>query len=620
VYELFESLPLSIGDCQELRCMQLYFCAYLREIPNSICKLENLMVLHITASQALQQLPSKPISELRNLWTLNLSGCSHLKDLPSIFACCRLRNLVLSNTNITVLPQWVTSICTLECIELEYCTELVELPTGMGNLVNLEVLNIQGCWRLCCMPYGLRHLIRLRVLGLFVVGCGAKFARILELENLDMLSGQLEITNLRYLNDPGEALKACLKQKKKIDCLKLTWWSSSGIQEELVPGVEQDLGVLDALEPPPEITMLEISGYPGPHLPWWMRKQCESSCLKGIVLRTEYPRFHGLTQLVLEQLPNLKRMRGLAEFPSLKTFNLHGMPNLEELWTTTNGLEIGEENSSFHHCFPALSALFIWNCPKLNVRPYFPLSLEWLRLRKSNGQLMSPNGSSSRLLHPHVDESPFSIGTLAGVHLKKLKLEEMTASSSSWELLQQLTTLESLEIRLCNDLRELPASMRSLISLQRLHVDGCSNLVMLPEWLGELCSLQELSVVRTPMIDSIPESTEHLRSLVEMKIVGWGNLRQLPVAMKHLTSLQVLSLEGCSALCMLPDWIGQLSALRLLRIDRCSNLQSLPHSIKCLTALRSLSITGCPDLARRYKKEVGDEWHLVSHIPHVMCY
>jgi Leucine-rich repeat (LRR) protein len=596
----FESLPLSIGDCQELRCMQLYFCANLREIPNSICKLENLMVLHITASLALQQLPSKPISELCNLRALNLSGCSHLKDLPSIFACCRLRNLVLSNTNITVLPQWVTSIGTLECIELEYCTELLELPTGMGNLVNLEVLNIQGCWRLCCMPYGLRHLIRLRVLGLFVVGCSAKFARILELENLDMLSGQLEITNLRYLNDTREALKACLKQKKKIDCLKLTWWSSSGIQEELVPDVEQDLGVLDALEPPAEITMLEISGYPGRHLPWWIRKHCESSCLEGIVMRTEYPRFHGLTQLVLEQLPNLKHMRCLVEFPSLKTFNLHGMPNLEELWTTTNGLEIGEENGSFHHSFPVLSALFIWNCPKLNVRPYFPLSLEWLRLRKSNGQLMSPNGSSSRLLHPHVDESPFSFGTLARVHLKKLKLEEMTASSSSWELLQQLTTLESLEIRLCNDLRELPASMRSLISLQRLHVDGCSNLVMLPEWLGE--------------------STEHLRSLVEMKIVGWGNLRQLPVAMKHLTSLQVLSLKGCSALCMLPDWIGQLSALGLLRIDRCSNLQSLPHSIKCLTALRSLSITGCPDLARRYKKEVGDEWHLVSHIPHVMCY
>ncbi|TVU26297.1 hypothetical protein EJB05_28836, partial [Eragrostis curvula] len=615
----FESLPQSIGDCQELRCIQLYFCPKLREIPNSICKLENLQVLHITASLALQQLPSKIVGQLNNLKTLNLSGCSHLEVLPRIFACCRLRNLVLSNTNVTVLPQWITLIGTLECIELEYCTELEELPTGMGSLERLEVLNIQGCWKLCSMPSGFGQLIRLRRLGLFVVGFGGDYARIWELENLDMLSGQLEITNLRYLKDPREAARACLKQKEKLESLRLTWWSSSGMEEELVPDIEQDLGVLDALEPPQEIMMLEISGYPGTLLPRWMRKQCYSSYLEGIIMKTMDPQFHGLTQLVLEKLPNLKNMRGLIVFPSLKTFNLHGMPSLEELWTTTNGSEIGKEGE-VQHCFPVLSALFIWNCPKLNVKPHFPPSLEWLRLRKSNEQLMSPSCSFPRVLHPHVDETSCSSGTFAGLHLKKLKLEEMTASSSGWDLFQQLTTLESLEIRLCNDLTQLPASMRSLRSLQRLHVDGCSNLGMLPMWLSELCSLQDLSVVRTPMIDSLPQSTENLTSLLELKIVGWGNLNQLPVAIKHLTTLQVLSLEGCSALSMLPDWIGQLSALRLLRIDRCSALKSLPQSIKCLTALRSLSITGCPGLARRYKKEVGDDWHLVSHIPHVMCY
>lgn len=144
----FESLPQSIGDCRELRSLQLYFCANLREIPNSICRLENLKVLHIAASPSVQQLPSKLVGELSNLQTINLSGCSNLKDLPSTFACCRLRNLVLSNTNITVLPQWITLIGTLECIELEYCTELAELPTDIGNLEKLEVLNIQGCWRL----------------------------------------------------------------------------------------------------------------------------------------------------------------------------------------------------------------------------------------------------------------------------------------------------------------------------------------------------------------------------------------------------------------------------------------------------------------------------------------
>jgi hypothetical protein len=52
------------------------------------------------------------------------------------------------------------------------------------------------------MPLGFGQLIRLRSLGLFVVRCGENDASILELENLDMLCGHLEITNLRYLRDP----------------------------------------------------------------------------------------------------------------------------------------------------------------------------------------------------------------------------------------------------------------------------------------------------------------------------------------------------------------------------------------------------------------------------------
>jgi hypothetical protein len=461
----FESLPQSIGDCRGLRCLQLYFCSNLRDIPNSICKLENLKVIHITASPAVQQLPSKLAGDLSNLQTLDLSGCSRLKDLPSTFACCPLRNLVLSNTNITGLPEWITLICTLECIELEYCTELEELPTDIGNLKRLEVLNIQGCWKLCGMPLGFGQLIRLRRLGMFVVGRGENDANILELGNLDMLCGELEITNLRYLRDPSGMEKASLKQKKNMRCLKLTWWSSSGMEEELISDMEQELGVLCALEPPPEIMMLEISGYGGPGLPCWMSKQCDSFYLENKT--STPPRFHGLTQLMLEHLPNLKHMRGLVELPSLKTFNLHGMPSLEELWTTTNGLEIGEDEVGVQYCFPVLSTLFIGNCPKLNVKPYFPRSLEQLRLRKSNEQLVSPGGcsSSSCQFHPRSDESPPSCGTLAEVHLKKLKLEEMTASSSGWELLQQLTKLETLEIRLCNDLREFPESMRHLRSL-----------------------------------------------------------------------------------------------------------------------------------------------------------
>lgn len=76
------------------------------------------------------------------------------------------------------------------------------------------------------------------------------------------------------------------------------------MEEELVLDMEHDLGVLCALEPPPEITILEICGYRGPSLPCWMTKQFDSSYLEGIFNKTSPPRFHYLTQLMLEQLPN----------------------------------------------------------------------------------------------------------------------------------------------------------------------------------------------------------------------------------------------------------------------------------------------------------------------------
>jgi hypothetical protein len=83
-----------------------------------------------------------------------------------------------------MLPQWVTSIDTLECLDLGYCHELMEFPKGIANLRRLAVLNLEGCSKLRCMPSGFRQLTRLTKMGLFVVGCDGDNARISELETL----------------------------------------------------------------------------------------------------------------------------------------------------------------------------------------------------------------------------------------------------------------------------------------------------------------------------------------------------------------------------------------------------------------------------------------------------
>ncbi|KAL6658531.1 hypothetical protein ACP70R_004117 [Stipagrostis hirtigluma subsp. patula] len=602
-----ESLPQSIGDCRDLQCLRICSCVKLREIPDSIGKIENLRVLHIAECANVQQLSFGSVGQFRDIDTINLAGCTSLRDLPSAFASHTLRTLDLSRTIITTLPQWVTLTDSLECINLQSCRELVELPTGIGNLQGLKVLCIEGCNKLRCMPPGIGQLTHLTSLGLFVVGCSGDDARISELEHLDMISGDMIIRNIKYLKDCAVAEKGCLKRKTRIQSLTLEW-SISGTEEELVWDMDQDLGVLSALEPPSKVESLVISRYGGPCLPHWMGEETDYSYWEGIVLKQTSPcQFPCLTRLILKDLPNLKHLRGLVELPLLTVFILRGMPNLEELYTTKGGLQI-EGQLGGQYCFPVLSGLEICWCPKLNVKPYFPPSLVWLKLKESNEQLLSPS-NFFHLFRSPVHESSFGCSS-------DLILEGMTGSSSGWEFLQHITGLEYLKICKCDDLTQLPESIRCLTSLRALGIEECPALGSLPEWLGELRCLEGLDVRDTPMITCLPQSVEHLTSLERLSIFGWSNMMtQLPEVIQHLTSLSVFHLEDCGGLTTLPEWMGQLSALQELCIYDCSALHSLPSSMDRLTALQRLFILGCPALTERYKEDVGFDWHLVSHIP-----
>jgi len=585
------ALPQSIGDCDNLRSLYLSGCT-VKDLPNSIGKLENLRVLSTLYCMDLQQLlPAESYGKLYNLRTITLSHCFALQHLP----------------------ECITSLGNLESLDVGYCS-LVELPQGIGNLRKLEVLNLEGCRKLCGLPAGSGQLTRLRQLGLFVIGDSIMHARISELENLDKLNGELRIKNIKNVKDPGDAEKVRLKEKNGIHQLSLDWYSKSKGErdfvevrtEELLSDMEKDLHLLNFLEPPSEIKVLRISGYQGLQLPNWMMKM-------DMVNLSNPPRFSHLTKLVLENLPNLV-----------------------ELLTTTTGLANGDEEDEVKYYFPHLSILEISDCPNLNVKPYFPPSLRSLTLEGSNEQLMF-----FRPHHAHADESSSSscIVDVRCPELTALKLSRVVGSSSGWEVLQQLTCLRSLEISGCNDLRQLPESMRGLTNLRRLQLQHCNNLCMMPEWLGELQSLEALFIQCLPSMSFLPDSIQHLTSLQsltishcnafhqlpeqlgelcslsELQILSLPALTYLPDSMQRLTSLRLLNLYHCNALTQLPEWLGELSALRQFWIQDCPGLTSLPHSMRRLTTLEALMIRSCPELVRRCKEGVGEDWHLVSHIP-----
>ena len=84
-----------------------------------------------------------------------------------------------------------------------------------------------------------------------------------------------------------------------------------------------------------------------------------------------------------------------------------------------------------------------------------------------------------------------------------------------------------------------------------------------------------------------------------------------------VSSLQKLQIWQCDSLIAMPEWICKLISLQSLEIWYCPNLESLPEGIGALTSLQTLRIVGCPILLKRCKKQIGEDWHKISHIPNL---
>ena len=71
------------------------------------------------------------------------------------------------------------------------------------------------------------------------------------------------------------------------------------------------------------------------------------------------------------------------------------------------------------------------------------------------------------------------------------------------------------------------------------------------------------------------------------------------------------------SLIAIPEWICKLISLQSLSLLYCPNLESLPEGIGALTSLQTLDIRQCPILLKRCKKQIGEDWHKISHIPNL---
>ncbi|XP_048132810.1 disease resistance protein RPP2B-like [Rhodamnia argentea] len=144
-------------------------------------------------------------------------------------------------------------------------------------------------------------------------------------------------------------------------------------------------------------------------------------------------------------------MPDLKCIPDLEELDLHGCKNLEH----------AHESLADHN---NLQLLNLSGCSKLHDFPKM--------LRSKKLQLLNLNLCSKLESFPEI---PDKMEGLRGLYLIKTSIEKLPKS------IENLVSLEEMDLRYCTKLRILPSSIYRFQNLERLILEGCSGLVEFPK-------------------------------------------------------------------------------------------------------------------------------------------
>ncbi|XP_060668431.1 putative disease resistance protein RGA4 [Ziziphus jujuba] len=566
-------------------------------------------------------------SNFKSLRALDLHGSGLTTLSNSIGKLRHLRYLDLSGTKIKALPNSITKLQNLQTLKLSRLGEFKEFPRDMKKLISLRHLEFDGVWDLRHMPSGLGQLTNLQTLSYFVLskgtnlrhGCGDHVAELKELMPLNSLRN-LCIINLRHGKTDGKA--ANLKAKQYLQSLRL-YWSSSNDRKDLGGAIESTSTdeyemTLESFQPVPNLKRLELRGYGGVRLSSWVPslKQLVSFTLSNCIKCQTLPpldQFPSLKELCLSNMPLIEYIsddfftpsKAASLMPSLEILFLEGLSNLKGWWrdTVTDGTSESTTmpSSSMFLYFPRLSDSHIQGCPKLKFLPFSP-SIAHLTLESSTWMPFHRT-----MMSITTEETSSSSSTPSSTHLM--------ASSFS----HLVSTLKDLW--LCNikdDLHSLPNWFKSLTSLESLSFDGCSKLKHLSPIIQHLVSLRNLGIMGCNELDmSSAEviSWKACTSLVCLSFMDLPRLETPPEGLQYFTTLRGLEFFKCKNLKAIPEWFSNLTSLIEFVLISCPSLTSLPEGLRSITSLQTLRILGCPILLRRCKREKGEDWPKIAHIP-----
>jgi len=506
-----------------------------------------------------------------------------------------LRHLNLStNVKMKKFSDSITNLHNLQTLRLSDCHSLQELPTDIKKLVNLRHLEINYCHALTYMPRGLGQLNNLQSLTTFVVHSGSHSrhcADLRELNGLNKLRGRLAIKNLGHVKGVASEFKdATLKEKQHLYALSLNWSTEGDVNDW---DVVEDETSFEGFQPHPNLKVLDLYCYPGLRLPSWVSS---------------------LTNLIKFELTLCKKCQylpPLSQLPSLKTLFLDMMDGIQYISDSTDFSS--SSSSMLEPFFPSLEYIKLNCC--FNLKGWWrrrdsPVEVNFVEITEHPSLPSFP-----RLSKLEISGSSMLTSMPMFPHLE----DQLVLINTSWKQLQHTIMLDTVAPQSPTSIATTSSSSTPLSKLKLLTLRSITDLVTLP--LQHFTSLQHLNLVDCPELafanDEDEMQWQGLKSLFSLHFSGLPKLLSLPSGLQHATTLENLKIENCENLTAVPDWIHNCKSLKVFEISRCSNLTLLPEGMGRLTSLQRLKIEDCPILLRRCKRDTGEDWAKIAHIPNL---
>ncbi|XP_027120165.1 disease resistance protein RGA2-like [Coffea arabica] len=583
-------------------------------------------------------------------------GLAH--HLPIVRNHKSLRVLRVDDEDVKELPTMIGKLKLLRYLDISRMynlqtmklSNLQQLPKNFGNLANLRHLCIgeDGIinGKPCLLP-DIGQLSSLQTLPFFYVSQD-KGCQIDQLGRLPNLRGDLKIFDLQNVSNEEEAIKAKISTKINLDSLELHW--DTRTRDE-----STDEDVLKGLEPHPNLKGFTMENFMGRSLPSWM-------------LTTSHPLvFRNLEKIVLRNFNKCQEIPPLGHLPHLNIVNIIGMKSLNCIGTDFFGWKNVDDASSSNPSglagdavvsFPALKELILEYMPDLiewsglmchdsshSVVKIFP-SLEILKVELCPKLVSLPDGVWQNLICIkelcisgclRLSHLPKDVGGLASLEILTVMYCPNLVSIPD---IHSLRSLVRLTLAFCNNLRSLPSGMEVCTSIRRFVFLGCPAIQ--PEDLHPLSRMIQLQGLmiggfshdldyfpwpsytinpcRVTITDNENKEFQHpFASLLYLGLWGWQAVTSLPEQIRHLSNLVFLQILHFDGIVALPEFLGSIHSLEELDIADCQNLLYLPsaEAMRRLNKFRKLTIKKCPLLKDRCKKEIGQEWYKIAHIPEI---